>query len=507
MRHKRSIPLAYQAWDAIKRNGGTLFWVPEVLANSGTFTDSAGTTPATTVGDVLGLMLDKAGTAGPELFSTTLDFNNAAWTPAGGVTSRGVGTFTTSSGGGVYLTLVTASTSAYVIRVVGNTTAGMTIRNTSSVNGSHTVFGSFDVTLNSAIFVEDGNLYFANSGAGTTTISSISVKKFNGATATQPTTNFKPTLQWVPKKLGPNLVVNGEGDSAAGWSTDGGSLAAVAGQLVFTASAGISYPSISQTVPLVVGRKYQVSVYGATGTSGDAPAFNAGSLSPSVNIVITSGQVTTWFLTATATSTLIYAFAAAASSAAGTIIFDNITVQEVLEWSNAISFDGSDDFLQTGITTGNQGWVCAGVRFGAPLGNYETVFSNGAGVSTLKGVWLTRLPGNSDSSALFMGVGNGTAVSSLSAPSGISLLGTARVVEGGWTASTVEVGVDGQTASAARTGDATPAPYTTLVGAYVSGFHHLQGPMTAQVICPVLPSAADRTIIRKWIGSLQGQSL
>lgn len=176
------------------------------------------------------------------------------------------------------------------------------------------------------------------------------------------------------------------------------------------------------------------------------------------------------------------------------------TVQTNAHGRYVMRFDGSNDSLTTNITTGNEGWVCAGVTFGGPVGNFETVFANGAGGPTQRGVWLVRPAAD----LIRMGVGNGTA---LTMPTITMLMGIPQVVEGGWTSTTVTVGLNGTTSSFARTGDATPAPYASLIGAYVPTVHFLNGPMTALVYCPSLPSAADRAIIRKLIGSLQGQSL
>lgn len=176
------------------------------------------------------------------------------------------------------------------------------------------------------------------------------------------------------------------------------------------------------------------------------------------------------------------------------------TVQINAQGRYVMRFDGSNDHLVTNITTGNEGWVCAGVTFGGAATGVETVFCSGAGDGSEKGVWLARV-GSLTGSSWRVRIANG---SSVSAPvvNTLALRNTPRVVEGGWTASTAIAAVDGVEASLAKTGDATPAQ-TARIGESLDGRHNLSGPMTAQVICPVLPSAADRAIIRKWIGSLQ----
>jgi len=177
------------------------------------------------------------------------------------------------------------------------------------------------------------------------------------------------------------------------------------------------------------------------------------------------------------------------------------TVQVNAQGWNVMRFDGSNDSLTTDITTGNEGWVCAGVSI---TDSNSTIVCSGAGNNTQKGIWAYRTASNDAVNIL---VGNGTLVSNAVVrpmPAGVPC-----VWEGWWTATTVGQAVDGVGASdAARTGDASPPPSTLRIGAYTDGVTFpLAGEMTAQVICPVLPSAADRALIRKLIGSLQGQTL
>ena len=298
------------------------------------------------------------------------------------------------------------------------------------------------------------------------------------AVATQSTTASKPLVHRVPKRFGPNLVSNG---NITGLPAGGGTR---------------YYNMTGAMTPLAAGKTYlmthTVSGYSGTGNVGIAGAAPAGivqtknTANGSYRVVQTptAGGVIVFYTTNTNTAN-----------------FSAIDVREVLEWSYAMSFDGSNDSLSTNITTGNEGWVCAGVTFGGPVGNFETVFANGAGSPTQKGVWLVR---TAATKLLRMGIGNGTA---LTMPTITVLMGIPQVVEGGWTSTTVTVGLNGATSSLARTGNATPAPYESLIGAYIPIVHFLNGPMTALVYCPSLPSSSDRAIIRKCIGSLQGQTL
>lgn len=156
------------------------------------------------------------------------------------------------------------------------------------------------------------------------------------------------------------------------------------------------------------------------------------------------------------------------------------------------------DYFNTGISTGNEGWVCAGVT-PTQVTAAMTVFNAGATSNTVKGVWLYANAG----SWVFR-VGNGTAQAdpgALTASAGVPV-----VVSGGWTASTVTLDKDGVSVSAARSGDCT-SPSAVFIGAISGGALALNGGMSVQVICPTLPPPADRALIRAWVAKQQGQTL
>lgn len=172
----------------------------------------------------------------------------------------------------------------------------------------------------------------------------------------------------------------------------------------------------------------------------------------------------------------------------------------------AMSFDGVNDNLLTNITTGNEGWVCSGVTFGAADSAVETVFHSGAHSVPIKGIWIARV-GSVSVNAMWCAVSNGTtrAIGSVSAVPLKS--GSAVVVEGGWSANLVFCGVNGVMGlTSNRTGDATPPTNLATIGIAVGG-SYLGGPITSQVYTPVLPSLPQRQLILRWVGSLQGQTL
>lgn len=177
------------------------------------------------------------------------------------------------------------------------------------------------------------------------------------------------------------------------------------------------------------------------------------------------------------------------------------TVQTNPQGRYVMRFDGSNDSLATNITTGNEGWICAGVTHTDALGAAaRTIAYSGYGAGTGGGVILQR---NGAGSLFSFGIGNNTATQIVSATSASH--GTPYVASGGWDSSILLVGVNNSESSISKTLNCATVNTLTIGCNAASNF--FAGPMTAQVICPVLPSAADRAIIRKWIGSLQGQTL
>lgn len=159
------------------------------------------------------------------------------------------------------------------------------------------------------------------------------------------------------------------------------------------------------------------------------------------------------------------------------------------------------DFFSTGITTGNEGWVCAGFRPAAT--GSQAMFSSGATSNVVAGAML-RLDSGTSPQVL---VGNGTTRESISDSSFVASVGVPCVLEAGWTASSMFASANGNIgASQAKTVNCTSAN-TFSVGIATSASFPANGSMSAAVYCPTIPPAADRALIRKWVGSLQGQTL
>lgn len=177
------------------------------------------------------------------------------------------------------------------------------------------------------------------------------------------------------------------------------------------------------------------------------------------------------------------------------------TVQTNAQGRYVMRFDGSNGSLETNITTGGAGWLCAGVTQTIGTTN-QTLFVNGADSRSTKGIWLTW-PANGANWIMVLSDGSVFARQQHNVPS--TTAGVPAVIDAGWDGETVITAANGSESSVAQKRNPTHANPIMLGGGMYSSW--LNGSVSAYVICPVLPSAADRAIIRKWIGSLQGQSL
>ena len=158
------------------------------------FQDAAGTTPVTGVEQPVGLILDKSRGLGPELIAQPVNFNDKWKATVVGEPVASGSSFTTVSIGGFWINVLTPG-KTYQVTVNGSTTAasGVTLRQTDTTTSSQIRAG-----FGPAVFTaQSGFTYFyvRNESAGTTTVTSISVRELPGNHATQATTTSRPTLQ------------------------------------------------------------------------------------------------------------------------------------------------------------------------------------------------------------------------------------------------------------------------------------------------------------------------
>lgn len=159
------------------------------------YQDSAGTTAAV-VDQPVGLILDKrlgAQPTGSELIPQPVNFGSNWAATAGGGPSANGSSFTTTGVGGFWISGLTAG-KVYRVTVAGSTSAsGITLRQTDTVTTSEIRSGFGTATFRvSAGFT---HFYIRNEGAGTTAVTSITVKEIPGNHATQSTSASRPTLK------------------------------------------------------------------------------------------------------------------------------------------------------------------------------------------------------------------------------------------------------------------------------------------------------------------------
>jgi len=184
------------------------------------FQDSAGTTPVTTAGQPVGLMLDKSKVLGPELVTNgTFESNLAGWSVVAPCTMARVGSTLESSrnGGGFNNQAATE-----IAMVAGKTyifSADLTTLSDS--NGALVLFGAgrtperspvaawriptpgkitavYTATVTETAFLVAG---ISGSNSGTAGFDNISVRELPGNHASQPTAAARPTYQVTPSRL------------------------------------------------------------------------------------------------------------------------------------------------------------------------------------------------------------------------------------------------------------------------------------------------------------------
>lgn len=164
----------------------------------------------------------------------------------------------------------------------------------------------------------------------------------------------------------------------------------------------------------------------------------------------------------------------------------------------AWDFVSSDSFTST-LTPGNAGFFCMGARF-IDSGTVRTLVGAGAGGPLEPGVWLNRSIDGNLSLIGDAGIGREAVVTACPT-------GTTFVASCGWTASSMFVGVNSTETSAAKKHVFT-SKNTVNVGVLTGTTNPMLGTIGATIIMPtVLPTASERAVLRRFIGSLSGVTL
>lgn len=323
----------------LARYGGSL-WLADPAY---TFTGSDGTGAAGDNSDA-GYVRDLCASYGPELvvngdFSVDANWTKGpGWSISGGsAVLTGDGTPSALSQNGVFTVGKT-----YQVQFDVSATGG-------AIGFENAAFALVAAATSGRVSIvwtaDRASLSFKRSaGAVNATLDNVSVREIIGRPLLQPTTGFKPKLKRVPKKLGPELVTNGNFAVASGWVGAGTSSVVISGGQLTMTSSGAGYAARAEsTTPfsLNVGSTYVLAVNTPSGgsfrlgsTQGQPQLYSSPALSAgytAVNWVATAAQA---YIALTGSST---------SGVQNT--FTQASVREVLEWGWAWVGDGTDDTL------------------------------------------------------------------------------------------------------------------------------------------------------------------
>lgn len=284
-------------------------------------------------------------------------------------------------------------------------------------------------------------------------------------------------------------------------------------------SVAVGSAIVTSNVALIVGKYYKVT-FTVSGYSGGGVSIRAGTTGSAGAVVgAMNGTFTEVFSPAISSDN----FKLIARYATTTITVSNISVRElpgahltqstaanrpVLRQSGGVyswQFDGSNDALISTMSPGDEGWICAGVRFAGAESTLETVSSSGGYGPTARGVWLART-GTIGENYFWVGVSDGIG-RTVAQVSTVPLRNVTSVVSGGWSSTNVIAGVNNTESSVTRTvGTIVPSTSPITLG-FLSGAA-LNGSMYPSIIMPtVLPTASERATLRQFIASLSGVTM
>lgn len=477
------------------------FSVREILSAKD-FQDSAGTLPSY-LGGTVGLGLDATAVVGAELIGD-VDFNDLSnWNLA----TTAPATSTVS--GGKLRIYAPAGESSSAIQAVSRGTA--------------TIGKLYKFTLDVEAYTGTAGVHFAGSGATTIpagtgiktiyavadgamfgvkrlnvcdiTINSISVKEISGNNVTQATAGNRPTITRIPRKLGAEMALfNG---TTGGWATHLSSISVVGGKLRVTNSG--AFGRAGQPIQFEAGKSYQLSATAEFVSGTNDNSYLAVSAAIDGTPSASSAQ------TAAGPKSLVFAASGPSyirlNSADATDVNDwsAISVREVLEWSYALTFDGSNDSLAAptsviGATLTQPYTMIAWCLVGA-IGASRSLIGDAARV--LRVYWDGSI------GAAHGGVGE--------VKTGAGAVYPGQLV-------IIETTYDGVNAARvylqgalAASNNALPGPTTaaaaTCLGQRGNSTEFFNGNLVGSVVCPAVMTDAQRLAVRKFAAAQMGMTL
>lgn len=522
-------------------NVGTVYFddvsIREVLSVKD-YQDSSGTVPAY-IGGTVGLLFDAGSSTGAELIANP--DTSSSWLAEGttpptavngtdaylGKTCRSV-TFPAIASGGY--AVCRARDAENMFNVVAGTTftAGFEYALSRDLTAGESI--SIAVTGSSGIYSKNlsagapGGIWASGrgtqpalvSGGGTSLrpyatvlfspltvyVRSVSVKVAGGVVASQATAGNRPVITRIPRKLGPELIVNGDfSNGTVGWTTIGAVSDASDGACTVTVST--TSGRVERGLVLEAGKTYVASANVSAASTIKSylqvlrnAAGSYASIKYSSTVEAGQAMLNSAVFTAPATDALIQV-ANNSGTISGSFKVDNISVREVLEWSYALSFDGTNDSLATpasviGATLTQPYTMIQAFRVGQ--------INNGQRIQGDTG----RLAGVGSTNKLVASHAGGASIVGATDVA----LGDIVVQEVVWDGTTGKIyrnGVLDATAAMAAPTGVTPAAHN--VGQNGSASAYFKGDLVFSAVFPAVMTDAQRAPARKFAAALMGLSL
>lgn len=333
---------------------------------------------------------------------------------------------------------------------------------------------------------------FQFQGGGNYQIDNVSIREVLGYHATQATAANKPTLVRVPRKLGPNIVTNGDfSNGASGWpnsSVGSGTFTVTGGVANFSYTDTSNYGKTVANAPTEAGKSYYLSGNVVSGVA-------------YVGVVGAGGNMAGRFsrtTVASGPSTYIQI-----QSVSGNTSVDDIEIREVLEWGYAFNFDRVNDVLGTSVLCGDAGTIIASHQVSTVTGAWQALAGTGsAPTTTSRGARLrvgTATPPNAGVDVAW------PATSSFVNSGGLS---TATAVQSGsWDATAIRGHLGGVQAGSATASAGIGNGQPFFLGALnASGADGFSGAISLLCIAPVVLPDADRIAIERFGAYLNGSA-
>jgi hypothetical protein len=357
----------------------------------------------------------------------------------------------------------------------------------------------------------DGTFRFfdvAAYGTGSVTYDSVTIRRVNARAARQWDAPSLPLLTRVPRKLGAELVTNGDFSlGLSGWTVGGGAtLAVVAGGLQITNTGTNGWATNPTPISVKVGATYRYRVRNTGTSSATFYVRDSNSVaSDMVGVTVLPGRGASGVFQAAVPTLNLRVFCMGPAGTVGSV--DDISIREVLESSYAMQFDGVDDWLYADqINTGNQGtFIVSDVL--ASTGWRNMVGSGGQATNT-PGVCLGYVSDTASPPGGLRSMRSSASLASGAQHSAAYPDHTPRVLSSVWNspgAITVRVFSGGtQVASSAVEHPSTSTGGTAIGRITPLAFDWYHGPMALVCIAPVALPDADRRAIERFGAYLVG---